>query len=66
MFFFIEYTLESRKNISIKGWMLVQLLLCVYLSSCILPFSISLTVGASRHMEEQMELPRLLFGVGFL
>ena len=27
---------------------------------------ISLTVGASRLMEAQMDLPRLLFGVGFL
>ena len=28
-------------------------------------FSISLTIGTSRHMEAQMDLPRLLFGVGF-
>ena len=28
-------------------------------------FSILLTVGISRHMEAQMDLPRLLFGVGF-
>ena len=28
-------------------------------------FSISLTVGASRLMEAQMDLPRLLFGVGW-
>ena len=27
--------------------------------------SISLTVGTSRLMETQMDLPRLLFGVGF-
>ena len=28
-------------------------------------FSISLNVGTSRHMEAQMDLPHLLFGVGF-
>ena len=28
-------------------------------------FSISLTIGASRLMEALMDLPRLLFGVGF-
>ena len=29
-------------------------------------FFISLTVGTSRHMEAQMDMPRLLFGVGFI
>ena len=29
------------------------------------PYLISLTIGASRLMEEQMDLPRLLFGIGF-
>ena len=27
---------------------------------------VSLTVGASRYIEAQMDLPRLLFGVGFI
>ena len=38
--------------------------LSVYLSVCFF-FSITLTVGASRLMEAQMDLPHLLFGVGF-
>ena len=50
----------------IYRWLLLNL---GPLSSCFtmstIFFSISLTVGTSRLMEAQMDLPRLLFGVGF-
>ena len=38
---------------------------CMHVCMYVRIFSISLTVGASRVMEAQMDLPRLLFDVGF-